>query len=326
MSTPIQEYLSFAAVVTNLINKISLYGSVIVHPIGFILNVLSILIFMRKRFGDSTMGFYNIIIAIDNNIVIVINFIMSFTLGVYAGNDALVWSSFSCSFFYYTSRVTTSLSSWLNVMVAFDRMVFILFPFKYSFMRNKKLLLVIILVMFLILFLLNSPNLYLYVAVTSTYSNATNKTLITKTCGPPKDLVVVVDSIRIFTRAVIPFILVILINTLLIYKVIKTKAKYKKTSAAKKEYNFIRSIVALSVFFIVSLAPFVITLTVLNIMSQLNQITTKAYLIVYLTYGLSILLSSYNYCFGFFVNLIFNSLFRHETVKFFKSIKKLFKK
>jgi len=326
MSSAIQEYLSFAAVITNVINNISLYGSVIVLPIGFILNVLSIMIFMRKSFDNSTMGFYNIIIAIDNNIVIIVNFIMSFTLGVYFGNDAVIWSNFSCSFFYYTSRLTTSFSSWLNVMVAFDRLIFILFPFRFSFMRNKKFLLLVILAMFLILFAINSPNFYLFVAVTSKYSNATNKTVITKTCGPPNDLAILIDSIRIFTRAVVPFILVVLIDSIFIYKLIKTRARYKTNASSKREYNFARSIAALSIFFIISLAPFVISLTIMNIMSQLKQNTTKAYLIVYLIYGLSVLLSTYNYCFTFFVNLKFNSLFRQETVKFLKRFSNRFNK
>jgi uncharacterized membrane protein len=82
----------------------------------------------------------------------------------------------------------------------------------------------------------------------------------------------------------------------------------------------------LSIFFIISLAPFVISLTIMNIMSQLKQNTTKAYLIVYLIYGLSVLLSTYNYCFTFFVNLKFNSLFRQETVKFLKRFSNRFNK
>ena len=245
MSTTLEDYLSFSSFVKTFLGYVSLYGSVLVHPFGLICNTFSIIIFSRKKFWDNTMGFYNIILSIDNNIVIAVNFIMSFSSGY--GNDILLWSSFNCAFLFYLSRLSVSFSSWLNVMVSLDRMIFIIFPNRFLFIRNKKILATIMVIMFLLLFAINSPNFYLYVS--NTYTNISNVSTVSYTCGPPKNIEVLVDTIRIFTRALIPFVLIIVINSFLIYKLIKTKNRFKNNMASKREYKFAYSISALSVFF-----------------------------------------------------------------------------
>ena len=315
-----QDYLSLDSFVKTFLGYVSLYGSVLVHPFGLISNAFSIVIFSRKKFWENTMGYYNIILSIDNNIVIAVNFIMSFSSGY--GNDILLWSSFNCAFLFFVSRVSVSFSSWLNVMVSLDRMLFIIFPNRFLLLRKKKILTMIISVIFILLFAINSPNFYLYVSKTYSYTNASN--ISTVTCGPPKNLEVLVDMIRILTRALIPFVLIIVINSFLIYKLIKTKSRFRHNVASKREYKFAYSISALSVFFIVSLTPFVLTLLLLTFMSQANLKNTKAYLVTTLCYGISVGLTTYNYCFVFLINLRFNSLFRDETVKFLKGCKKYF--
>ena len=115
--------------------------------------------------------------------------------------------------------------------------------------------------------------------------------------------------------------LIIVINSFLIYKLIKTKNRFKNNLTSKREYKFAYSISALSVFFIVSLTPFVICVILLNFMTQANLVNTKAYLVATLCYGISVGLTTYNYCFVFLINLRYNSLFRSETIKFFKECK-----
>ena len=320
MSAEFIEYLTLANTVKNILINTSLYGSVLVHPIGFIFNTFSIIIFARKKFSDTTMGYYNIVMAFNNNIGILFNFLKSFTYGY--GNDILMWSSFNCAFIYYVSRVSVSLSSWLNVMVTLDRMIFLVYSRNFLFLKNKKILSIIIFMLFLMLALINIPNLFLFVTTTVTYSNATNQYVIaSQTCGPSKNLEVLVDIIRIFVRAVVPFVLVIFGDAFLIYKFIKTKVKLKKGKISRKEITFAYSIGALSMLFIISLTPFVITLTIMNIMTQLNLMLTKAYLIVYLLYGFSLVITTYNYSFMFLVNLRYNKIFRKETIEFFREIK-----
>ena len=179
-------------------------------------------------------------------------------------------------------------------------------------------------IILLIIILLHIPNVFLRIKTTSSFNNITNQTQTTKTCSAGSiNMDTVIDLIRIFVRAIIPFMLIIVINTLLVYNLIKCKAKFK-TISLKKEYTFALSVAALNVMFIISLLPFVFTVVILKVMNQLNMIATKTYIIVNFTYAVGLFtFGSYNYCFQFLVNLKFNSIFRHELINWLKEIKLL---
>lgn len=319
MSTPDQDFLEFSNLIKNIINKICLYGTMLVFPIGFVLNIFSIIIFMRKRFSVSTMGFYNIFTAITNNMIIAFNFFIYFTQGL--DNDAVLMSNFLCGFLNYTSRVSTCFASWLNLMVNFDRMLFVLFPNKFLFLKNKKILLIILSILFITASFINLPNLYFKITTEYIYSNKTGQNITTLACSPPKNLQVLINVTRISITALIPSILGLVVNSFLINKLIKLREKVRKAVALKIEYSFAKSIAAITLFTIFSVIPFFITLSIMSIMAQFNLSSTKIYLIMNVLYALSLLVVSYNYCFVFFINLIYNSLFRLETIKFLRELK-----
>lgn len=287
---------------------------------GLISNTISIFVFIRKKCWESTIGFYNVIMSINYNIIIVLNAFIFFPQVL--GNDMLLWSDFNCVFFFYGSRVATALASWLIVMASVDMLLRVTTRNRIHFFTKKKNLLVIIGIILMIVIISNFPNIYVRVQTTVSFNITTNQTKISKICAPISvEMDILIDLIRIFVRAIIPFVLIIVINSFLIYKLIKSKLKFN-TNNLKKEYSFAMSIASLSIFFILSLLPFVVTVIILKILKHLNITTTKLYIIVNFCYSVSIILcTSYICSFQIVTNLKFNNLFRQEFLNMFKEIK-----
>lgn len=303
-----------------ILSILIIFLTIFVAVFGLIFNTISIFVFIRKKFWESTIGFYNVIMSINYNVVIILNVLIYFPQAL--GNDMLLWSDFTCICLPYSSRVTTTLTSWLFVMASIDMLLRVTLPNGIKLFSKKKYLLVIIMILLVSIILLHFPNIYTRVQTTINFNNLTNQTKISKTCAPISvEMDTVIDLIRIFSRAIIPFVLIIIINYFLINKLIKTKSKFK-TNNLKREYSFAISIAALSIFFILSLLPFVVTVSFLKILKHLNMTTTKIYIIVNFCYSVSVVLfTSYMYCFQFLINLKFNSLFRQEFLNMFKEIK-----
>ena len=86
------------------------------------------------------------------------------------------------------------------------------------------------------------------------------------------------DLTRLLIRLFVPFTLIIIIDSLLIYKLIK--AKYSsRNNDLDDEFKFAVSILVLSLVFIASLLPFVVTFAISRIYTQLDYILSFTYLI-----------------------------------------------
>ena len=151
------------------------YTCTIVIPVGIALNILSSIVFMRKKFAKRTMGFYNIAISIFN-ILFAVFCMLNFN-GLANGNDLTLISDFSCIFLAFALRVFAQLSSWMNVFVTVDRIVSITYPNKYPLLQNKKRLSLLILIQFILLCIINAPNLLFIVQTFSTTNQITNSTI-----------------------------------------------------------------------------------------------------------------------------------------------------
>ena len=68
--------ITFTLYMIDLNNKFLFYLSIIIFPLGIFFNIISILIFRRKKFSKNNLGFYNIFIAIVNNIILVLAIII----------------------------------------------------------------------------------------------------------------------------------------------------------------------------------------------------------------------------------------------------------
>ena len=295
------------------------YSTVIILPFGLFFNTLSTIIFLRPRFKKTTNGFNNIIINTVNNLLLMVIFAIYYTQST--GKDVLLTSIYACTILSFLARLLAQHSSWIYVILVSERLVCVMYPVEYKIFKYKKLIIaVVVSIVFLFLCGLDSPNLLLYLATTQTNSSA-NQTLSTLVCTGDALIIRIRDAVVIAFRMVIPFILTILLNIVLVFKLVKIKTQIRsKDSYMLIEYRFAFSIIALNVLFILTLLPNLVALIYLNLAQydQANLAHTRQVAVANLMLYVGQYISAYNYSFNFFINLRANGVFRKE---FFRLIK-----
>ena len=277
------------------------YTCTYVIPVGIALNILSSIVFMRKKFAKRTMGFYNIAISIFN-ILFAIFSMLSF-IGISYGNDLTLISDFSCIFLAFALRVFAQMSSWMNVFVTVDRIVFLKYPNKYPLLQNKKMLSVLIFIQFIILCIINAPNFFLKVHSISSTDPLTNTNITTKSCTSTETIVTVRDMIMAAFKVALPIALMTSMNIYLVYKLIKEKSKFKRLNELHKEYQFAFSIFFMNLMYILLLLPAFLILIYLNTIHYSDQPSNslnREVIIWQFAYGVALVIVSYEFFFYVF--------------------------
>ena len=299
------------------------YTCTYVIPVGIALNILSSIVFMRKKFSKTTMGFYNIAISIIN-IFFAIFTILSY-IGKTYDKDLTLMSDFSCIFLAFALRVFAQMSSWMNVFVTVDRMISIAYPNKYSLLKCKKRLSLLIFIQFILLCLINAPNFLFKVQTFSSTDPLTNDTITTKSCKSTETIAKVRDMIMATFKVALPIIIMAVLNIFLIYKLIKEKSKFKRLDELKKEYYFAFSIVFMNILYTILLLPAFSTLVYLTAFQYIQHpsiMQTRNLIIWQFAYAVSLVIVSYEFFFSIFVNILFNKMFKKELFAFL--LKRLF--
>ena len=130
------------------------YFGVIFGSAGLLLNIIGVIVFSRKIFSKKAIGIYNIIIAIVNICVIITSSISYMPL--FFQQNPLLWSSASCKILNFSQHTFTVLSSLLDMMITFDRMIRISFPRRFERIKTHKGIIFISLGLFLLTIGLNS--------------------------------------------------------------------------------------------------------------------------------------------------------------------------
>jgi hypothetical protein len=277
---------------------------------------------MRKQFSKYNIGFYNIYIAVNNNIVIILAFLIFYSQS--KDDDVQLWSNVACKSINFIFRSLVMYNSWLNVLITVDRLLCIKYPNKYKHIEKRKFIYPILFFLLLGNMICNSPSLLLYVVSIQTYNQITNQTLITKKCTSAELAINIRDTLVIIFRILLPFLLMFIFNITIIKNLRRMKNNLNITRELNREYNFSFSIIALNMLFIISLLPNVVTLILLNVVQYgyKAQISSKSYAIINFCFSISILIATYSHVFPFLVNLKFNKLFRKEFYLFIR-IKKI---
>ena len=300
--------------------KLLYYSCLTIIPAGITLNIISSLIFTRKRFKKNTMGFYNIAISMFNNILAIFGMVTYFSQAI--GKDLSLVSDFSCLFLSFSMRLFTQMSTWMNVFVTVDRMVSITYPNRFPVLKNKYKLSLLIFVQFLFICVINIPNLLFKVVTIKTVNPVTNATIITKTCTSSESIVKARDIIVLIFRMALPIFLMITMNIYLMRKLIQEKTKFKRLTELNKEYHFAFSIFFMNVLYTLLLLPNFGAVVYLNIIQYASsaQIGTRDLIVAQFVFAIGVVVASYEFFFTIFVNLLFNKLFKKEFIIFLKQL------
>ena len=303
-------------------NKFSYYSCLTIVNLGLLSNILNIIVCFRKNIRKKTMGFYNVAMSTFDIINFVLGYMVNFPPSIGHQNFYLI-SDISCSLLSYIIRICVQMSSWLNVMVSFDRIICILYPSRFKFIENKNKLSLIMLSLFFIICIINVPNAFFSVIVQVTLNPLTNQTLATSmACSSTKRITLARDIIAQLMRTLIPVILEAILNTLLVYKIVKEKKSLNISRSLAKEYKFAFTIVMLNFTFLFTQTPLLIITIYLTILNQQGSATPRILAIVNFSYGVSVLFSSYMFGSLFFINLQFNKIFQNEVKNIFHMLKR----
>ena len=292
----------------------------IIGNFGFMANILKILVCCRKELQKNTMGFYNIYMSVNNILAMIfISYLTLFPQSI--GQEQLINTSYiNCIMISYFLRVFLASSSWLNVMVTLDRMLCVTYLNEFKFIKDKKKLSLIIAGIFIVLCLINAPNFVFKLETQTEFDMFTNQTITRKVCISSKLISTIRDGLAVSMRIIIPLILQAVMNSILIYKLFKTRHNINMPRSLRKEYKFAFTVIILNIVDFVSDMPFLISTIFINIYGYSQSYvttTSNEAAIASLAYISSGVLSMFMYVLLFFVNLIFNKVFRKEVRKIF---------
>jgi hypothetical protein len=295
--------------ITVLSNQISFYFLIVMMPLGIVLNIISIFIFMRPSLNKTNMGFIFTMLALVDTISLFYYFL------VVRPNNVFGYTvNFFCGMSSYLRRTIFNYSSWIQAYVSVDRFVSIYFPSRAVFFKKKTFSLFIMLAILCLVLLTNFTNLMTY-PVTQ-INPANNRT--STTCFTPREWQIVTPIIAMLMRICIPFAIMIIFNTLISMRLFDSKKKILNRKASK-EYRFALVTLSMDIVFFLFYLPVGINL-ILNVVDVFSDVLNPPQVNANFNFysNISQLIAISYHAIFFIINMIFNSLFRNEFFSLFR--------
>lgn len=283
---------------------------------GIFLNIIQIVIFQKRIFKKTTMSFFYTINSIIHIFILI--HLLTFGIPIIQNNSLILKSNWGCRIYLFILRTLYQASSWLNVIVSADRLLFVVFSHKYKFQKSIKFWSIILIAILVMIFLVNSPNFWFYIVEIKSNSSLTNQTS-SKYCTSNPTAVLFRDIFAIGIRTVIPFILMFVINCILIKKVKESRTKLNQVKKNKQELVFVLTVIVTTFIFLLNYLPNVVWIGLSNYFqnnpSIKNRQTWNAFLFLFEVASSATYFVYYSL--NIFIQFAFNSVFRKELMKMF---------
>jgi hypothetical protein len=318
----------------NIGSNINLYTALVLNPIGFVTNILSLFVYTRPRLNKTNMGYlYFWQTSIDICLLGMLIFIGR-SREIF-GQELSTQSNVLCTFTRFIRRFLVHISSWINVLICFDRLVFVLFP-RNKLMKSKLNLTLIIAGLVVSLTLVNTPNFFYSLTTTvtnvtttttttniNTTTNNTNQTSLRRNvCAASTLMHTLSISISVFARTIVPLIFMALMCFIIRKRLNSNKLKLT-SKKNKREAKFAKTVASLTLLFMLFNFPLGLTQFIEIFIDYfdfgLSQTTQAA---IGLCSTIALNFSFLYQSFYFFITLAFNRLFRREIVSIFVAIAK----
>jgi hypothetical protein len=307
---------------TKKTHSIEFYFCIIFCNLGIVFNLLNIYVSSRKEIQKNTMGFYNSTMSVFNILSLVFTGYLIFFSQSIDKQMLILTSNQACMLILFFSKAFRFMSSWLNIMATFDRLIFVLYNYrnKLIFFKRTKNLTCIVVVLFAFILFLNIPNLFFHLE--HNFNNSSNSTLTMLECTSSRQVVLLRDFVTIIMRIFLPLLLQIFMNSLLIHKLFKSKKDSNVTLSLKRENKFAFTIIVINSLYIVIELPLLGTIIVSDLFgyaydwSFISTFSNESSFLSFV-YVCSIVISHFVQVSLFFVNLITNKVFRDEVKSIF---------
>lgn len=290
------------------ITNILQYSLLVITLVGASLNVITFMVFMRKKFNNMAFPFYFRILLISDSFILLHSFRVFLDL-VFSYNVDL-FSIVLCKLNEYSIYVAQSISVWIFCIILLDRLVSIIFGAKMPIFRKRKfqILLVSLVFTYSILFYLPLP-LFLEISLTTnsspifeneTISTFKNCLIITKF----EYLIIYwMDFSNLITVTLGINNVLVMITLIYIFRTRKNVQQSDRT--AIRDRKFAINSIAVNLLSLICALPMLVLL-ILGKYLELNQDSIK------LIYSLGEFFNDIRYSSTFFVNMCSNSIFYSE--------------
>jgi hypothetical protein len=280
--------------------------------IGLIGNVLSFLVFSRKKFSKNSISIYGRALAITDSFIVYI-FVRDVTF--YLFDIRLeTESTTACKFIYFLRLSVSSSSAWILGVFSFDKMIFALAIQKCNLIKNKKFqygsLVAIIAFHSLLYSALSIPIELESVSLDSNNNNNNASTSVGLVNCHLKSVpfLKVINVIYLVEGNFLPLCLMLVCTVVIIRCLVKSRQNLEKIvnkemkKRRAKEAKFAVNSIILNVLFAILVMP-------LSLLYLIPIDDVETYKLIFKICILSFYL---NYSIGFFTYLVSNSIFRQE--------------
>lgn len=304
----------------NILEKIFLYGSLIVVPIGVLLNIIQIKVFSRKDFEKSNIGFLMKIFVFFDTIALIWSFIIFQYLPL-IGLDLSLISDFTCISFYYISRIIQEIPLFIQAFISFINYLSVNYQSKFLYFKNKLNLYYSFIIIIIIISILNIPNLFRQlkneiIIADGNFNNNVNN----KSCSASSGLFhIISNSETALLRSILPLLFITTLNILNVKTIVKSKRELNLDLKREKRFAYVLG--CLCVLYLIFNLP-LSCLQIIEIIyknnlvnfteNQANIVTSssKKAIRIEFFYECARAWAFVYYGMGFFVNISFNKVFR----------------
>lgn len=314
----------------NISKQLNIYFSVIIVPVGLILNIVTIIVFIRHRMNTKTnMGLFYVSLGVYDSIAL-LNSILFIQFLPSLDVDLPALSHFACHFFSIYRRTAIQTPSWMLVIITLDRFRSVCYPTKFRFMEKRKFILKAVFLLFFVIFFINIDHGWFYLVIRQTnrvlidpvLNISVNLTTKKKICTASPLLLSITDIKMVFMRSYIPFAIMFLLNLKLCRTFLLSKKRIKANE--RKDYSFTTTVLILNAVFFILYLPWSVWYAVwTGFKFTPGAMTSKASVRLRLSRSILFSIAYLNNCSSFFVNLFGNYQFRRELFAIFKVIKKI---
>lgn len=289
------------------------YGSIILVPLGIILNALQFVVFATaKPFKHGNIGFLlSIFVSIET-------FSLAYSFIVYryllnSGFDIQNENNFSCFTFIYFGRVVQQIPIYVQVFITFVNYLKVKYPFKFIFLRRKSMLLYSILIIIVFVCIINVPNLFYYFGYYDLNSNYSNGKI---QCTNSHVMSIFSNVSNLFTRCIFPACLMITLDFLVGQTLKKSKMHLNKHDKLEKEKKFANILMLLDFIFVLFNLPISCAEILITIYQKILDYPDGSVTLASIKILHSVVTAfAYTFYFvPFFLNLFCNKVFRKELI------------
>lgn len=319
-----------------IIKGLNFYFSILVVPIGLILNIITIYIFSRDNLQKYKLGYLYIFSAFYDSLAIFSFIFYKYLPTEYTNIESS--SSFICHTYQFFMRSLQHTPSVFQVLLALDRFFKVVFVSKQlGFTKKFKTLLFISVIIFISILVVNSFNLTKYLDYDK------NK------CVIAKEYSILTDIISCLIRTILPSLFIFVFNIVIIVRLVKSKNKLnlnknlsvnsfknedsdgnvkdlKEKSGGifkKKEYQFAFTVMLMNLLFCLFNFPLSITYLITNISKYEFNKSSVEMASIDIAHAITNMIAYTYHGFSFFNNFLFNSLFKKEVYLVLNSFKNL---